>query len=259
LIDLHCHLLPGIDDGALDLDASIAMARAAVEGGVEAIVATPHVSGTYRNDPATFADRCAQVQVALDAVGVALRVHSGAEVSVTAFQELDDVAIAQCAIGGRYILLEPPYNGPAPFLDRIVFDLSVRGYGVVLAHPERIAAFQSDVAFLEKLVGQGALCSVTAASVSGQWGRAVKRFTEELFHRGLVHNLASDAHDPTHRSPALRPILDAAVADLPQLESCLEWLTVDVPAAVVAGRPVQGEPPRLEPPRGLLSRLRKRL
>src|SRR3954447_3995377 len=81
VIDLHSHLLPGIDDGAPDMAASVDMGRAAVDGGVEAIVATPHVSGNYPNDPLGFADRVAQVQSALDDAGLALRVHRGAEIS----------------------------------------------------------------------------------------------------------------------------------------------------------------------------------
>jgi protein-tyrosine phosphatase len=140
-----------------------------------------------------------------------------------------------------------------------VFDLSVRGYNVILAHPERIAAFQQDIAFLEKLVGQGALCSVTAASAAGLFGRPVKKMTDELFRRGLVHNLASDAHDAVHRSPALQPILAKAVAATPGLEPWLRWLTVDVPGAIVAGDPVRGQAPRLElGGGGLLGRLRRR-
>jgi protein-tyrosine phosphatase len=259
MVDLHCHLLPGIDDGAPDLETSVAMARAAVDGGVDAIVATPHVSGTYRNDPGTLERRCAEDQQAIDAAGVPLRVYKGAEVSVGVLPDVDDEALAQCALGdGRYVLLEPPYNGPAPFLDRIIFDLGVRNFRVLLAHPERIAAFQRDVALLERLVSQGALCSVTAGSVTGQWGRPVKTFTAELFRRGLVHNLASDAHDARARGPALQPVLAEAVAQLPGLEPWLTWLTVDVPRAIVAGDPVPGEAPRLDSGGGLLRRLRRR-
>jgi protein-tyrosine phosphatase len=259
VIDLHCHLLPGIDDGAGDIDASIAMARAAVEGGVEAIVATPHVSGTYPNDPATLADRCAQVQRALDQAGVALRVHTGAEISHSMFHDLSDDALRACGLGGgNYLLLEPPYTGPAPFIDRMVYELQLKGFAIVLAHPERIGAFQRDIELLEKLVGAGALTSVTAASVSGQFGGAVKRFTQELFARGLVHNLASDAHDAVHRSPALRPALERAVRELPELEPSLGWLTTEVPQAILAGETPRGAPPVIEPKRGVFDRLRRR-
>src|SRR5436190_6131254 len=124
VIDLHSHLLPGIDDGAPDLSASVAMGRAAVAGGVDAIVATPHVSGRYQNDPLTFADRVAAVQAALDEAGVPLRVHHGAEVSHSMFHDLSEQALRACALGGgNWLLLEPPYTGPAPFIDRMVYDL----------------------------------------------------------------------------------------------------------------------------------------
>jgi protein-tyrosine phosphatase len=259
VIDLHCHLLPGVDDGARDLDESVAMARAAVTGGVEAIVATPHVSRHFPTAPAELAERCAEVQTALDAAAVPLAVHVGAEIAAQVLTELGDDDLRACTLGGgRYLLLEPPYSGPAPFLERMVSDLAGRGFGVVLAHPERIQAFHQDVELLERLVTGGALCSVTTASVSGGWGRAVKRFSEELFRRRLVHNLASDAHDAERRTPALRPLAEAAVAQLPGLEHAIDWLTDSVPRAILAGEQVAGEPPRIEPGGGRRGRLRRR-
>src|SRR3954447_20937507 len=133
VIDLHSHLLPGIDDGAPDLDASLAMGRAAVEGGVQAIVATPHVSVTYRHDPLELAERVAQVQAAFDQAGIELRVHKGAEVSHGVLSELSDELLQACTIGdGGYILLEPPLSGPAPFIDRMASDLQERGFKVLI-------------------------------------------------------------------------------------------------------------------------------
>jgi protein-tyrosine phosphatase len=258
VIDLHSHILPGIDDGAPDIDASVEMGRAAVAGGVEEIVATPHVSGTYPNDPRGFAELVAEVQRALDAAGVALKVRTGAELSITGYHNLDDEGLRLCGLGGgRYLLLEAPLNSPAPFIDRLVFDLGLKGFRILLAHPERISMFQRDTDLLERLVDQGCLTSVTASSVSGQFGGPVKRFTAELFARGLVHNLASDAHDAVNRSPALRPTLDAAVRELPELEDWLPYLTVEVPRAILAGETPKGEPPVIEK-RGLLGRLRRR-
>jgi protein-tyrosine phosphatase len=259
VIDLHSHLLPGIDDGAPDLAASVAMGRAAVEGGVEAIVATPHVSRTYPNDPGGLAARVAELQTALDEAGVALRVHKGAELSHALLTELTDEALRACTIGdGDYILLEPPLTGPAPVIDRMASDLQSRGFKVVIAHPERIAAFQRRIEMVETLVEQGCVTSVTAGSLAGRFGGGVKRFTEELFARGLVHNLASDAHDAEFRSPALRPVLDAAVEETPELEAWLDYLTVETPRAIVAGEVPGGAPPVIEPKRGFLARLRGR-
>jgi protein-tyrosine phosphatase len=174
-------------------------------------------------------------------------------------QELGEDRLRHCTLGeGNYLLLEPPYTGPAPFIDRMTADLQEKGFRVLLAHPERIAAFQRDVGLLEMLVEHGCLTSITAGSVGGQFGGAVKRFTAELFARGLVHNLASDAHDAKHRSPALVPALQQACAELPGLEDWLGYLTVEVPAAILAGDPAPGAPPVIVPPkRGFLARLRR--
>ena len=258
MIDLHSHLLPGIDDGAPDLEASVEMGRAAVAGGVEQIVATPHVSGTYPNDPRGLAARVAEVQAALDQAGVPLRVHRGAEVSHALIHDLSEDELRACTLGdGNFILFEPPLNGPVPFIDRMVSEIQARGFDVVVAHPERIAAFQRQIGIVEGLVDQGCLTSVTAGSVSGQFGGTVKRFTQELFARGLVHNLASDAHDAEFRSPSLQPMLDKAVGELPELEGWLSYLTAEVPEAILAGRTPRANPPVIEPKRGFLRRLRR--
>jgi protein-tyrosine phosphatase len=259
VIDLHSHLLPGIDDGARDLTETLAMGRAAVAGGVEAIVATPHVSPRYGNDPLTFVERVAQVQAALDAEGVELRVHTGAEIAHSVLAELSEDARRACGLGGGdYVLLEPPLSGPAPFIERMAEDLQQQGFKVLIAHPERIAAFQRNIAIVERLVALGCLTSVTAGSLTGQFGGSVKRFAHDLFARGLVHNLASDAHDSRHRSPALRPMLDQAVGDLPELESWLGYLTLEVPRAILAGEGAPGDPPVLARKRGPFGRLRGR-
>lgn len=259
MIDLHAHLMPGVDDGAPDLAAAVEMARAAVAGGVTQIVATPHVSARFRNDPLEFPARVAELQRALDEEALDLRVQTGAELSHTMFHDLPEEALRACGLGGsRWILFEPPMSGPAPFVGRMVDELQARGFGIVIAHPERIAAFQRDIEIVQKLVDRGCLCSVTAGSVSGRFGGAVKRFTGELFARGLVHNLASDAHDAVHRPPALRPMLGAAVQELPELEGWVDWLVEEVPAAILAGATPNGQPPAIGPKRGLLDRLLRR-
>src|SRR5205085_6403112 len=138
----------------------------------------------------------------------------------------------------------------------MVYDLQLKGFSVLLAHPERIAAFQRDIELLQKLVDQGCLCSVTAGSPLGDFGGTVKRFTDELFARGLVHNLASDAHDADYRSPALRPVLERAVEETPELEGWLGYLTEEVPQAILGGDTPRGAAPVIETKRGLLGRLR---
>jgi protein-tyrosine phosphatase len=259
MIDLHSHLLPGIDDGAPDMETAIAMGRAAVAGGVDTIVATPHVNRHYPNDPLEFAARRAHLQSALDRAGVALRVQSGAEVAHSRLSDLSDETLSACGLGGsNWLLFELPLRGPAPFAEAMTVDLQRRGFRIVLAHPERIAAFQREPDTLGRLVEQGCLCSVTAGSVYGQFGESVKRFTADLFAGGLVHNLATDAHDAQRRSPALQPQLSCAAEELPELAGWFDYLVDEVPAAILAGDALPGAPPVIEPRRGIIDRLRGR-
>jgi protein-tyrosine phosphatase len=173
--------------------------------------------------------------------------------------ELSDEALRAGTLGdGDYVLLEPPLSGPAPFIDRMADELRRKGFKVLLAHPERIAAFNRNIDVVTKLVEKGCVTSITAGSLAGRFGGSVKRFTQELLARGLVHNLASDAHDAQHRSPALRPELDAVVAEIPELEGWLDYLTVETPRAILAGEVPSGTPPVIESKRGFLDRLRGR-
>jgi protein-tyrosine phosphatase len=218
------------------------------------------VSSSYPNDPLGFAERVAAVQAAIDAEGIPLRVHPGAEVNHVMVHDLSDEALRACTLGGsgKWILFEPSLGGPMPFIDRVVYDLQLKGFQIVIAHPERISAFHRDIEIVQKLVDSGCLTTVTVGSLVGQFGGPVKRFTWELFGRGLVHNIASDAHDAEYRSPAMRPVLDRAVAEQPELGGWLDYLTLDVPKAILAGETPRGPSPVIEPKRGLLGRLMRR-
>ena len=138
--------------------------------------------------------------------------------------------------GGRWLLVEPPFTVVATGLDVIVADLQDQGYRVVLAHPERCPAFQQDRAMLERLIGGGALGSLTAGSLAGTFGEPVRRFSLELVTDGLIHNVASDAHDPIRRPPTI-----AAEIERAGFGPLTEWLTESVPAAILAGTAI---PPR---------------
>ena len=243
MIDLHCHLLPGVDDGPPDYAVSAAMATAALADGIEAIVATPHVSMRYRTDPLSIAGRAQELEAEYARRGVGLRVLPGAEVSLSLFSELSDDEVRACRIaGGPYLLLEPSYSSPMPFLGQLVFQLGLQGIRPLLAHPERAPAFQRDPAQVEALVNQGAACVVSVGSVTGQFGGTVKKFTWSLLEQGLVHAIASDAHDPAVRAPRLREPL----AGEPMDDDAVEWFTRTAPEAIVAGERLPGAPPRVE-------------
>jgi protein-tyrosine phosphatase len=242
VIDLHCHVLPGIDDGPPTIEQSLALARAAAAGGTRTIVATPHASIRYPNGPETIVALVDEVNALLRREGVAIDVLPGAEIAMTHAPDLDGEQLSQMTLGGgRWLLLEPPFLPVASGLDRVVFDLQARGYGVVLAHPERCPAFHREPELLRGFVRGGALSSLTAGSLVGRFGREVKRFATQLLAEDMVHNVASDAHDCLRRGPGIRTELDRA-----GLGTLAPWLTEDVPSAVLAGGEI---PPRPSPPR----------
>jgi protein-tyrosine phosphatase len=237
VIDLHCHVLPGIDDGPATVEGSLALARAAAEAGTHTLVATPHVSARYGNDAATIAAVTEQLAAALAAAGLDIEVLAGAEIAVSKIAEIEPAELGALGLGGGpYLLLEPPFTPVATGVVAIVQDVLDRGHRVVLAHPERCPGFHREPRMLAELVRAGALTSVTASSLVGRFGRDVQRFALAMIERGLAHNVTSDAHDHLRRPPSIAAELrDAGAAEL------APWLVQQVPAAILAGSDI---PPR---------------
>ena len=260
MIDLHTHVLPGIDDGPPDVAGSLELARAAAEAGTEVLVATPHVShGWPGTSSAAVADGIARLQPELDAAGIAVRVVGGAEVALTRGIDLPDAELEKLRLGGgEWLLAECPLSPSAVGFENLLFALQVRGHRIVLAHPERSACMQKDPSVVARLVGAGMLTSITAGALLGRFGRTAHAFALDLLEQGLVHNVASDAHNADRRPPQIREGLEAADEQLPGVLDLAEWLTADVPRAILDGASVPAQPapsPRRPRRRGLLSRL----
>jgi protein-tyrosine phosphatase len=257
VIDLHCHILPGLDDGAATIDDSLALAQAAQAVGIDTIVATPHIRGDYPFDPVLIGVRAAEVRRALADGVVGVRVIGGAEVAISRVRDLDQETLASLCLGSsNYMLVESPYTPATNIVEETIFDLQVQGFRVVLAHPERSPSFQEDPDRLARLVERGVLCSVTAASMLGVFGGTVRRFSALLFSRGLVHNVASDAHDTTRRPVDLRGGFKALDQEVPGLADQARWFTVTVPEAILGGEEL---PPMPTPSRGRARGLRRLL
>ena len=262
MIDLHCHLLPEIDDGPPDIASSVEMARAAVAAGTRTIVATPHVSWTYRNTPASIRQQVTALRAALERERVGLEVLAGAEVEASYLREIDDDALEALLLGdGDAVLLECPLSMSALPIDGMVLALHRRGLRTVLAHPERSPTIRSQPGQLEDFVRAGVLTQVTTGSLLGQFGREAQRFSLWMFEEGLVHNVASDAHDTSRRPPKLREALAGAAASvLPGLTPNIDWLAHDVPRAILDGAPLPPAPgPAPSSRRGPLRRLAERI
>ncbi len=238
MIDLHCHVLPGIDDGPETIEGSVALARAAAAAGTRTLVATPHISTRYPNDAGTIARLAAEINARLAAEGVALDVRPGAEIAMTRIIDIDPGELPRLGLGGGpWLLVEPPFAAVATSLEVLLLDLQRRGHRILLAHPERCSAFHRDPRILGSIVRAGALTSITAGSLAGSFGEPARRFALGLARDGMIHNVASDAHDDVKRPPGM-----AAEIEQAGLGPLTEWLTQEVPAAILGGE--ETIPPR---------------
>jgi protein-tyrosine phosphatase len=253
VIDLHCHILPGLDDGPGTLEESLDLARALVAAGIMKVAATPHVRHDYPTTPAQMERGLAAVRSELARHAVPLELLPGGEIALDLLERLEVRELRRFGLGGNAgcLLLEFPYTswpfGIAPSVSR----LTQAGITPIIAHPERNPAVQADPAKLEAVVTAGALIQVTAGSITGAFGRRTRRTSIRLTELGLAHMIASDAHRSGARLAAVS-VLRQAVSDA----RLADWLTIGVPSAIVSGVAL---PPRPEPPPRRLYRLLRRL
>jgi len=204
--EVHFHLLPGIDDGPAELADSVELARAAVADGTDMVVATPHVRSDFVTDVLGLRERVAEVRRALAAAGVPLAVACGGELGHDMVPRLfqDELeAIAQGPRDARWLLLEAPWEPFGEDFHAAAAELRERGFGVLIAHPERSAdAELDDCSGLRRELAAGSLAQVNALSLTGGHGQTAKAAALRLLEAGYVGLVASDAHGPS-RPPAL--------------------------------------------------------
>ncbi len=205
MIDLHCHILPGIDDGAKDLSVSLAMAEAFVNDGVEVVACTPHIlPGLYHNRGGDIRKAVADLQSHIDRAGLPLRLTTGADVHVApnlaaGLRSGEILSLAD----SRYVLIEPPHHVLPVRFEETLFDLMLSGYVPIVTHPERLSWIKENYVILQRLVGNGVWMQITAGSLTGKFGKAPLYWSERMLNEGLVHVIASDAHDVSRRRPDL--------------------------------------------------------
>ncbi len=208
-IDLHAHIIPDLDDdGPPDLESALAIAGELVKQGFETVIATPHC---FEGTPtaAEVLDRCRLFQAALKQRGIPLRVLPGAELAIEPqlFKRIVNGQVMTLN-GGRYLLIELPlFLDLPPYAERLFFELQARGYYLILAHPERIRAFQEDLLLLYRLVTRGIYTQLTLSSLTGFLGPTVKKIAWKMLTCRLVHFLATDAHDVEGRLSRTGPAL----------------------------------------------------
>jgi protein-tyrosine phosphatase len=239
VIDLHSHILPGLDDGVESMEDSLDFARAFVEARVRIVAATPHVRGDYPTTPALMEESLDRLQRELEQRSIPLEVLGGGEIALDYLEllTLDDLRRFGLAGNPSYLLLEFPYLGWPLDLGTRVVELVGEGVTPVLAHPERNPDVHASPLRLADVVRAGALVQITAASLGGRLGRPTRKAALDLIELGLAHLVSSDAHRSGQRLTSLAKVR-REVGD----EVLARWLVADVPASIVLGRPLPDRP-----------------
>jgi protein-tyrosine phosphatase len=240
LIDLHAHVLPGIDDGPTDVEGAIELLEEAAAHGVKGFAATPHVSERYPTTADAMERGIARLTAHIEARSLPLRLLAGGEIAWDSVARIRPAELRRFSLGGRgrFLLVELPWDAAPDTAAtlRVLRELALRP---VIAHPERYAYIQAAPASLDSLIEAGALAQVTISSLLGEHGRAAASTARSLLENGLVHLLASDVHGRGIRRAGLWEAR-AALAD----EPLVSWLTQDVPLAVVRGADLPPRPAR---------------
>jgi protein-tyrosine phosphatase len=238
MVDVHHHLLFGLDDGSPDLETSVAMARAAVADGITHVVATPHASSRYSFDPELVAERMTTLREELAAQAVELTVGQGCDFHLSydnvqdAFQHPRKYTIN----AHEYLLIELHDYAVSPNLGETLYELRMAGMTPILTHPERNPMLQRDPDRMMDWMRNGLLVQVTASSVLGEMGRAAERMAHKLLEDRWVHFLATDAHNVTHRPPQMAAARDWVAKR--HGAAYAERITQENPLAVFEGRPL---------------------
>ena len=207
MIDLHCHLLPGVDDGSKSMDISLKLANDAVRDGIDYALLTPHhMNGIYLNHKKVVIKQTQEFQMELDRREIPLKVFPGQEVRIngdllTALDQ-DDILFAD--EGGRYLMLEFPSDDVPSYTNNIIYEIMQRGIIPVIVHPERNAKIMRQPDILYDLLSKGCLSQITAGSYVGTFGHNIKKFSTQLIQAGQVYIFASDAHDLPNRKYEMR-------------------------------------------------------
>ncbi len=211
LIDLHCHMLPGIDDGSLEMEQSLAMARIAVADGISTTVVTPHhLNGVYSNPAPRIESGIEQLNEALQKAGISLNILPGCELHLTPElpEALDSGAALTIANQGKAALVELPVHTVPMGAEHLLKQLLAMGLTPVIAHPERNSELRRTPARLGEWVQMGCLGQVTVQSCTGQFGEAVRQSAKTMVQHGFIHVAASDAHRDRRRVPRLTPAME---------------------------------------------------
>lgn len=240
MIDIHCHILPSLDDGPQDMAESLQMARSAVQEGINTIIATPHcIPEVYFTEQSMILQKVAMLQERLAGAGVPLQVLPGMEVYLTLDvpERLRKGSALTLNGQGTYVLLELPMNSVPSYAEQVIFEIMLQGKKPILAHPERNKEIIENPLILQRLIEKGCLVQITSGSLTGLFGSKIQQSTEEFVRLGWVDFIASDAHHPLKRPIMLK---DAWLAASNLIgEAGARELLMGNPEKVIKGEPIR--------------------
>ena len=238
MVDLHHHLLPGLDDGSTSLATSVEMARIAAAEGITHIVCTPHASSNFTFDPEQNSLRLTQLRAALAEACIPLTLGLGCDFHIS-YDNVQDALLhpSRYSINGHdYLLVELADYSISPNIHETFYELRIAGLTPILTHPERNPTLQQDPDRMIPWLRDGLLCQVTAGSVMGSMGKTAQKLAHRLLERRWVHFLATDAHNPTSRPPHMRRAFETVAKKYG--ESYADLLCLHNPLSVFEGQPV---------------------
>jgi protein-tyrosine phosphatase len=240
MIDIHCHILPNVDDGSESLDETLEMCQIALTDGITTIVATPHQrNGVHYNSTDSILQNVQTVASHLKKSKIAVELLPGADVhiEVDTGEKIVQGEIMSINNTKRYFLLEFPAHAIPLNIDKLIFNLLLKNIIPILTHPERILEVQENPDRVYELVSMGVLSQITAMSITGGFGSRVKKCVQTLLKHNLAHIIASDAHSADYRPPILSEAV-RVVSHLLGEERAKEMVTT-VPGQIIRGKPVQ--------------------
>ncbi len=235
-IDIHCHIIPGVDDGPADMGSSVEMAKMAVNDGITDIIATPHIlEGFYLGEDRE--QRLDQLRSELSKANIAVTLHAGAEVPMSLCLAGNEELLRTLTLaGGRYLLVETS-DTTFDQVAQAVYRIQLCGLFPVLAHPERTAFVREDPSRLDEMLGRHACIQVTAASLEGIFGKTIKKTAMSLLRSGLVHIIATDAHSIGRRSPRLSNCYSILSKEIG--EPAAQVIMLENPARIISNAPIE--------------------
>jgi protein-tyrosine phosphatase len=239
MVDIHCHILPCLDDGAKEEAISIEMAKMAAADGITHVVATPHANYRYKFDPEVNRRKRDELQ---KLIGPSPTLLLGCDFHLS-YENLEDVRVnpGRYTINGlQYLLVEFADSGVPPSMDQVFFDLISRKLVPIITHPERNPLLSQDFQVLQKWIGMGCFVQVTAGSFVGRFGKHIQKISKSLLRYNMVHFIASDAHDTVHRPLQLSEARKAVAQEVD--DQAAQAMTEANPRATIEGRMLPWQP-----------------